>query len=150
MSIAACLSTGKDDHETPDEFYERYYRTYDFLLDAAANETNHKCDLWFGPGGVAEDALTADWTPFLEQGNVWMNPPYSRNLQTLFVQKAIAASQLATRYQVVCLLPSRTDTALFHDFIVPNVVKPVEFLRGRLKFKHTAASAPFPSMVVVF
>jgi site-specific DNA-methyltransferase (adenine-specific) len=149
LSIAACLSTGKDDWCTPDELFKRYDDEYNFLLDAAADESNTKCMLWFGRNGMAEDALTADWETTLEMGHIWLNPPYSRGLQAKFVERAVAAV-IATRRQnhIVCLLPARTDTALFHDYIKPFGA--IEFLRGRVKFKGAKAGAPFPSMIVVF
>lgn len=46
------------------------------------------------------------------------------------------------------LLPARTDTAWFHDYI--NGKAEVRFLRGRLKFGDAQNCAPFPSMIVVF
>lgn len=152
------FSTGKDDWETPDDLFQRLHHQYHFIVDAAANEVNHKVERWFGPGGEAEDALTTQWP--LEEGNIWLNPPYSRGLQSAFVRKALAevlrvsgGMSLGARRgyafnSVVCLLPSRTDTKLFHDVILPNA--DVEFLRGRVKFKGAQQGAPFPSMIVVF
>lgn len=153
MSIAACLSTGKDDWETPDSLFQRYHIDYDFVLDAAADESNTKCAAWFGRGGFEEDALcaTTDWESVLRHGNIWLNPPYSRGRQSQFVLRAVAA-MVATKGQhagrTVCLLPARTDTALFHDYIQPS--GKIEFLRGRVKFKGAKSGAPFPSMIVVF
>ena len=49
---------------------------------------------------------------------------------------------------VVMLLPARTDTRWFHDYIYGKAE--VRFVRGRLKFGGSKNSAPFPSMVVVF
>ena len=49
---------------------------------------------------------------------------------------------------VVMLIPSRTDTAWFHDYIYGKAE--IRFLRGRLKFGNSKNFAPFPSMVVVF
>ena len=46
------------------------------------------------------------------------------------------------------LLPARTDTRWFHDYILGRAE--IRFVRGRLKFGGTKNSAPFPSMVVVF
>lgn len=157
MSIAACLSTGKDDWETPDDLFARYHKTYRFVLDAAANRANAKLPRYLGPGSdLAEDALAVAWP--LEQGNIWLNPPYSRGLQARFIQKALEehdryVQESAIRFQqdehrVVCLLPARTDTRLFHEIILPNAT--VEFLRGRVKFKGAAQGAPFPSMIVIF
>ena len=53
---------------------------------------------------------------------------------------------------VVMLLPARTDTAWFHEYIIGKAE--IRWIRGRLKFTdedgNTSSSAPFPSMVVVF
>ena len=146
MSLAPSLfSSGKDDWETPDELFSRLNRFYHFVLDAAANEVNHKCPRWFGPGGEVEDALLATWP--LKEGNVWLNPPYSRGLQVKFVKKAISERSRGSAGKVVCLLPARTDTRLFHELLLPRAR--IEFLRGRLKFKGAKSSAPFPSLIAV-
>jgi len=49
---------------------------------------------------------------------------------------------------VVGLLPARTDTKWFHDFIYHKAQ--IRFLRGRLKFSGAIYSAPFPSMIVIW
>lgn len=120
------------------------------MLDAAADESNHKVGSWFGPGGVEEDALLADWDRWLAQGNIWFNPPYSRGLQSKFVKRAVEAVLYGVRWDnhVVALLPARTDTKLFHEIIQP--FGEVTFIKGRLKFKGASHPAPFPSMIVVF
>ena len=51
---------------------------------------------------------------------------------------------------VVLLIPARTDTAYFHDYIYQKPNVEVRFIRGRLKFGDGKNSAPFPSMVVIF
>ena len=45
------------------------------------------------------------------------------------------------------LIPARTDTAYFHDYIYKKHA--VRFIRGRLHFNESKSAAPFPSMVVV-
>lgn len=82
-----------------------------------------------------------------------MNPPYGRATRA-WVKKASEANAL-----VCCLLPARTDTKWFHDYVLPKA-KVVRFLRGRPKFliggkpvlndKGKPATGKFPSMVVVF
>ena len=52
------------------------------------------------------------------------------------------------RQRVVMLLPARTDTKWFHDWVLPY--GKIEFLRGRLKFGGCDNPAPFPSMIVIF
>jgi hypothetical protein len=48
------------------------------------------------------------------------------------------------------LIPSRTDTSYFHDYIWQKPGVEVRFLRGRLKFDDGKDPAPFPSMLVIF
>lgn len=50
----------------------------------------------------------------------------------------------------VMLLPARTDTRWFHDYIYNNPRSEIRFIKGRLKFNDGDSPAPFPSMVVVF
>ena len=49
---------------------------------------------------------------------------------------------------IVLLLPARTDTRWFHEYLYckPNVS--IRFLRGRVKFDGEKNGAPFPSMIV--
>ena len=149
MIHKSMFSTGKDDWETPDALFQQYDQIYHFVLDLAANITNHKVNRWLGPVGEYEDALTLlSWGNFLNQGNLWLNPPYSPQLQPRFVTRAMQEVRQHKTGHIVCLLPARTDTRLFHDVIMPFGT--VTFLRGRLKFKGAVNSAPFPSMIVVF
>ena len=50
------------------------------------------------------------------------------------------------------LIPARTDTSYFHDYIYGKAE--IRFLRGRLRFlddnNNPGDAAPFPSMVVVW
>lgn len=57
----------------------------------------------------------------------------------------LAAEDGAT---VVMLLPARTDTQWFHDYIRGKAE--VRFIKGRLKFGGSSNSAPFPSMLAIF
>jgi site-specific DNA-methyltransferase (adenine-specific) len=49
---------------------------------------------------------------------------------------------------VVMLLPARTDTKWFHEYIYGKCE--IRFIKGRLKFGGCKNAAPFPSMVCVF
>ena len=48
------------------------------------------------------------------------------------------------------LIPARTDTRWFHEYIYGRKNVEIRFIRGRLKFGGSKNSAPFPSMVVIF
>ncbi len=49
---------------------------------------------------------------------------------------------------VVLLIPARTDTRYFHDYIYKKCE--IRFIKGRLKFGDSKNSAPFPSMLCIF
>lgn len=77
---------------------------------------------------------------------MFCNPPYSDQQQTKWVRKCY---EHGLRGGVaVMLIPARTDTKRFHDYIYGKAE--VRFIKGRLKFGGCENSAPFPSMVVVF
>ena len=77
---------------------------------------------------------------------VYCNPPYGRSIGAWVRKCAEEARKPGTK--VVALLPARTDTAWFHDYIYNRAE--VRFIRGRLHFNEAKDSAPFPSMIVIF
>lgn len=79
---------------------------------------------------------------------VFCNPPYGRNIKN-WVKKSYEEAQQPDTI-VVMLIPARTDTAYFHDYIYKKPNVETRFIRGRLKFGGEKNSAPFPSMVVIF
>ena len=82
-------------------------------------------------------------------GAVFCNPPYGRQIGQ-WVRKAYEEAQCGTT--VVLLIPARTDTTYFHDYIYGKAE--IRFIRGRLRFTdeegNAYAPAPFPSMVVIY
>lgn len=74
------------------------------------------------------------------------NPPYGRAI-TDWVEKAYREGTKDNTI-VVMLIPARTDTRYFHDFIQHR--SEIRFVKGRLKFGNSKQAAPFPSMVVIF
>lgn len=132
------LSTGKNDWETPPDFFEELNKEFHFTLDPCANEYNHKCEKYFTE---KENGLIQDWNEEI----VFCNPPYSSKEQDAWVKKCFEESRHAT---VVMLIPARTDTKRFHEYILPNAE--IRFLRGRLTFVGAKAPAPFPNMIVIF
>lgn len=121
---------------TPQDFFDKYNALYQFDIDVCASEENAKCSRYFTE---SMDGLSQEWT-----GCCWMNPPYGRTIKA-WMRKAYEASLGGAT--VVCLVPSRTDTAWWHEYAVKG---DIEFIRGRLKFGGHKNSAPFPSAVVVF
>jgi DNA N-6-adenine-methyltransferase (Dam) len=151
MNTALMFSTGVDEWETPPEVFDPLHAEFGFTLDVAAGPSNHKVDRWLGPGGLYECGLSVAW----RGERCWMNPPYSRRVQPAFIKKAALEAQRCG-VLTVALLPARTDTRAFHRYIwdaATNTPYPwckVRFWQGRIWFVGAPASAPFPSMVVVF
>lgn len=78
---------------------------------------------------------------------VFCNPPYGRAIYD-WVRKCSEEAQKPNT-MVVALIPARTDTKYFHEFIY-HKAKEIRFVKGRLKFGGSKNAAPFPSMVVIF
>lgn len=137
MNTATMFSSATDLWSTPQAFFDELNREFCFSLDACALPENAKCSRYFTP---EQDGLAQKWG-----GHVWCNPPYGRTIGA-WVRKG--AESAGNGCVVVMLLPARTDTAWFHEYIYQKAE--IRFLRGRLKFGGSRNSAPFPSMIVIF
>ena len=133
----AMFSSKTDIWETPQDFFDNLNKEFKFDLDVCALPENAKCERYYTP---EVDGLSQEW-----DGTCWMNPPYGRKIGE-WVKKAYETS--LNDNMVVCLLPARTDTRWFHDYILGKAE--IRFIKGRLKFGGSKNSAPFPSMVIVF
>lgn len=123
---------------TPQAFFDSLHAEFRFELDVCATAENAKCDHFFT---LYEDGLKQEWT-----GVCWCNPPYGREISQ-WMRKSLECSVLG-HATVVCLVPARTDTGWWHDFV--SKASEIRYLRGRLKFGGHQNSAPFPSAVVIF
>lgn len=138
MPISESLYSSKTDMwETPQELFDELDKEFHFDLDVCAIPENAKCKRYYTP---EQDGLSQPW-----DGTCWCNPPYGRDIGQ-WVRRALFASVGGTT--VVMLLPARTDTKWFHDYIYKRAE--IRFVKGRLKFGNSKNSAPFPSMVVIF
>lgn len=73
------------------------------------------------------------------------NPPYSQIGD--WVKKAYNESRQPGTL-IVLLIPARTDTRYFQEYIYHRAE--IRFIKGRLKFGNSKNSAPFPSMIVIY
>lgn len=121
---------------TPQDFFDSINSEFNFDLDVCADATNAKCVEYFTK---EENGLVQNW----DNRHVWCNPPYGREISE-WVKKASEARGGV----VVMLIPARTDTRYFHQYIYHKAE--IRFLKGRLKFGGSKNSAPFPSMLVIF
>lgn len=133
------FSSRTDLWETPQDFFDNLNNEFNFDIDVCASQENAKCNTYFTK---EQDGLQQSWRGMV----CWCNPPYGREVGK-WVQKAYISSKNEGS-TVVMLLPARTDTRWFHDYIYNK--SEIRFIKGRLKFGDSKNSAPFPSMVVIF
>jgi len=119
------FSSAHDNWSTPKEVYAS--------LDAEFRFDDDPCPL-YGDGG-----LEREWG-----GVAFVNPPYSKIKD--WCKKAYNEWQKGKT--VVMLIPSRTDTRYWHEYIMKATE--IRFIKGRLKFGDSKGTAPFPSAIVVF
>lgn len=137
MDTSLMFSSETDKWATPQDFFNELDREFGFNLDVCALPENAKTTRYYTP---EQDGLAQPW-----EGVVWCNPPYGRQIGKWVERAALSARAGAV---VVMLLPARTDTKWFHEYIYGKAE--IRFVRGRLRFGGAANPAPFPSMVVVF
>lgn len=135
MRTDVMFSSRTDEWETPQWLFDEWDRLYHFDRDVCATPENAKCKKFYTR---EDDGLCQTW-----EGNCWCNPPYGREIGR-WVAKAANEIYATT----VMLIPARTDTRWFHNYILGKAE--IHFLPGRLKFGSSKNGAPFPSMIVVF
>ena len=121
---------------TPEGLYDELDGEFGFTLDPCATKENAKCDKYFTK---EEDGLAQTW----KNERVFMNPPYGRVIGDWVKKMATGGVKVG-----VALLPARTDTKWFHEYIYGKAE--IRFIKGRIKFGDGKQSAPFPSMIVIF
>ena len=139
MDTNAMFSSKTSEWETPQDFYDRLDGEFHFTLDPAASDDNHKCEKYYTKN---QDGLIHLWA----NETAFCNPPYGQQIGQ-WVEKGYITARNSDK-PVVMLLPARTDTRWFHDYIYGKAE--VRFIRGRLKFGDSKHNAPFPSMVVIW
>ena len=134
------FSSKSKEWSTPQHFFDKLNDKFGpFTLDPCANPSNYKVPKHFT---AEEDGLEQDWRGEV----VFMNPPYGRAIKD-WIKKAYEES-CKNNTTVIALIPSRTDTKYWHDYVLK--AHELYFVKGRLKFGNGENSAPFPSAVAVF
>ena len=115
-----------------------HWATPKWLYDELNKEFNFDFDPC--PLNSIHNRLTIHW------GNCnFINPPYGKEIGK-WIAKAYSEAQGGAT--CVLLIPSRTDTKWWHDYIMK--ADEIRFIKGRLKFGESKNSAPFPSAIVIF
>jgi len=121
------FSSQRLDWKTPKAVYQTLDALYGFDFDPC-------------PPQHEFDGLSIEW------GNSnFVNPPYGREIGK-WIKKGYEESLKGKT--VVFLIPSRTDTQWWHEYIMK--AKEIKFIKGRLCFDDLGSSAPFPSCIVIF
>ena len=133
-------STNSNEWETPKELYDLLNGRYGpFTLDPCATKANAKCSKFYTKNN---DGLRKSWADEV----VFMNPPYGREIGR-WIEKAYRESRSGVQ-RIVCLIPARTDTTYWHNYIMK--ASEILFVRGRIRFVGGKYPAPFPSAVIIF
>ena len=143
MINEALFSSKKMDWCTPQKFYDDLNQEFHFVADVAATEQTKKAQFYYTP---ETDGLNNSWD---FGGAVFCNPPYGKDMKK-WIKKAFDEAKKGIK--IVLLIPARTDTSYFHDYIYGKAE--IRFIRGRLKFTdengQEQGTAPFPSMLVIY
>ena len=134
----ALFTNNSDEWTTPKYLYNELNKRFKFTLDPCSTNENHLCDKYFTK---EDDGLSKSW----KGETVYVNPPYS-NIKK-WVEKCYMEHK-TNGTSVVMLIPSRTDTIYFHNYIYHKA--DIKFIKGRLHFSNSKNSAPFPSMIVIY
>lgn len=139
MNTELMFSSKTPEWATPQALFDELHKEFNFTLDPCATESNAKCKKFFTK---EQDGLSQCW----DNEIVFCNPPYGRETPK-WVKKASEAQGGV----VVMLIPARTDTLYFHNYIYNK--SEIRFIKGRVSFEGAqkgSGVAPFPSMIVVF
>ena len=132
------FSSDSQTWETPKNLFDQLDKEFSFTLDPCCEVKTAKCKRFYTK---EDDGLSKNW----ENEIAFVNPPYGRE-QIKWILKAHEESKKAI---CVLLIPSRTDTKIFHELIFPN--HEIRFIKDRIRFLKNGEvdRAPFPSMLVV-
>ena len=138
MLNSGMFTSDTSEWATPQDFFDKLNAEFHFTLDPCATPENAKCGKFYTK---EQNGLAQDWTG----ETVFCNPPYGKEISA-WVEKCYKHS--LSGECAVMLIPSRTDTRWFHEWVYGKAE--LRFVKGRLRFNDSKGSAPFPSLVVVY
>lgn len=135
--------------QTPKYFFNLLDNKFHFTLDPCTDKNN-----WLGTNKFytkKDDGLKQDW----KGEQVFVNPPFSQ-VEDKKIRKGWAwkcyNEGIKENTFVVLILPSRTDTKYFHDYIMK--ANEIWFCKGRVNFllngKKPDNGATFPLAIIIF
>ncbi len=117
----------ENDYKTPPELYQMAldkFKRKDFLLDTCCSEKNIPADIYYING--KQDGLKEPWHDYS-----WCNPPFNECKK--WIEKAYNENK-GTGINICMLLPVRTETKYWHDYILHNPNVEIVWLRKGYKF----------------
>ncbi len=136
------FESAKQEWETPNSFFSKLNKEFNFTIDLAADETNHKCPVYLSK---QTDAMDCSWL-----GIGWLNPPYGSTGKyklSEWIKKSYLESQKHNS-TIVILTPARTNTNWWHEYCMK--AKEIKFVKGRPKFGGAKYGLPQPLAIIVF
>ena len=128
MEQRVIFSRKSDEWSTPKALYAALDAEFGFVFDPCPLHDGH---------GVS--GLMMEWG-----ARSFCNPPYSN----IYPWMEKGYREFTAGKCVVFLVPSRTDTRWWHEFVMK--ASEIRFVRGRLRFGESTRNAPFCSSVVIF
>lgn len=119
-------NSGNNEWYTPAEYIEAARKAMGSIdTDPASNDIANKVVKAEKYYTIETDGLAHDW-----HGNVWMNPPYSSDLITKFIEKL--KEQRENYEQAIILVNNATETQWFYEIV--KIASAVCFPKSRVKF----------------
>lgn len=116
------------DYLTPQDFIHKIlekYKRQEFDLDTCCSKKNIPAKHHFIY--PHNDGLKSEWKDFN-----WCNPPYKYCEK--WVKKAYKEQLMG--HSTIMLIPARTETKYYHDYILKRQNIEIDFLRKGLRFVH--------------
>ncbi len=127
MITKGMMSSLRGDWKTPKALLKKLEKEFGVMFDPC-------------PSNPKFDGLKIEWN-----SPAFVNPPYGREIGK-WCEKAFEESKKGV--VIIMLVPSRTDTQWWHNFIME--AEEIRFIQGRLKFDDQPNPAPFPSAIIIF
>jgi ParB family chromosome partitioning protein len=140
-------ATGENEWYTPSEYIELARQCMGGIdIDPASCElaqSTVKAKRYYS---IDEDGLRQDWN-----GRVWMNPPYSKDLCVLFINKLIDEIDYGRVTEACVLVNNATDTGWCQRLL--EIAEAVCFVSGRIRIFDKAgkpANSPLQGQLVAY
>ena len=125
------------EYSTPFKIVEPLINEFGLTRDVCASALNHKLpDYWT----KEDNSLAMNW-----EGNCWMNPPFSRDLNK-WVKKACNDAERFGGTKV-CLIPVRSNTKWWAEVCVKAEIR---FINGEVNFNDEERGLWLPMCIIIF